>query len=567
VGFPGGKTASYGSLAKPDTIARRLVRLSAHGDRNVWGVEIARNVVVPVGSARSRFLNSVTRFGACLGTAGALLLAANVALQNASAEGDTRTLTFHHMHTGEDITVTFKRDGRYDDAALQKLDWFMRDWRKAETTHMDPHLYDVLWEAYRELGASKPIEVVCGYRSPVTNAMLRGRSKKSGVAERSEHTLGHAMDFYIPGVSLEKLREIGLRLQAGGVGFYPTSGSPFVHMDTGTIRHWPRMTYTQLARVFPDGKTVHVASDGRPLPHFAEALADVEARGKAPNHISLEQARAHGVITEQQVQTAELTAQSGQPRAQQPNLLAALFGGGRSETAAHTNASAPQQATRVRVASADASSIPVRSERVRVPVARPKAADVAQAKAPVPAALMAYASADGMSVGGALAEEILALKSAPADAPVKGALKYAYAASDDFALVRGETWGVAPKQPAPPAPVAPVSVVQTSESAQTTTVIKAGEPALEALPGINLWLRAAILTPSVSGELTVTQFGPVDQLSVRDLLYKPTDAVAMSFSDQPSLQTDRFTGGAVVFLSKAQIKRAQTASLELPTTR
>ena len=71
----------------------------------------------------------------------------------------------------------------------------------------------------------------------------------------SQHMLGHAMDFYIPGVSLEQLRVIGLRLQRGGVGFYPSSGSPFVHMDTGGVRHWPRMTREQLVRVFPDGRT------------------------------------------------------------------------------------------------------------------------------------------------------------------------------------------------------------------------------------------------------------------------------------------------------------------------
>ena len=109
------------------------------------------------------------------------MLGANDALQNAIAEGDTRTLSFHHLHTGEDITITFKRNGRYDDAALKKLDWFMRDWRKDRATQMDPHLFDLLWEVYREVGATQPIEVVCGYRSPDTNAMLRARS--SGVAQ------------------------------------------------------------------------------------------------------------------------------------------------------------------------------------------------------------------------------------------------------------------------------------------------------------------------------------------------------------------------------------------------
>jgi hypothetical protein len=287
----------------------------------------------------------------------------------------------------------------------------------------------------------------------------------------------------------------------------------------------------------------------------------VEARGKAPNHIALEQARAHGVITERQVQTA-VTAQSGQPQAQQPNLLAALFGGGRSETAQTALQPSEPKASHVRIASADAAAIPVRSERVPIPSGRPKAAPaIAQTAEPVPTALMAYASADGLFVGGMLADQILALRSAPADAPIEGAIKYAYATTDDFALVRGERWGIEAKQPAPEAPV---SVVETSEPTRTTTAMKAGEAVLEALPGSNLWLRAAMLTPSVSGELTVTQFGPTDQRTVRDLLYKPTDAVAMSFSDQPSLQTDRFTGSAVVFLSKATFRRAQTASLELP---
>ncbi len=194
-----------------------------------------------------------------------LFLFGSKALQNAVAEGDTRTISLHHMHTGEDITITYKRDGRYDEAALEKLNWFLRDWRRSEQTRMDPHLIDLVWEVQREAAPNTPIQVVCGYRSPETNAMLRHRSADPGVARFSQHMLGHAMDFYIPGVPLEQLREIGLRLQRGGVGFYPESGSPFVHMDTGGIRMWPRMTHEELARVFPDGRTVHIPTDGRPL--------------------------------------------------------------------------------------------------------------------------------------------------------------------------------------------------------------------------------------------------------------------------------------------------------------
>ena len=87
------------------------------------------------------------RLSARLGVAGFILLGANNSLQTAVAEGDTRTLTFHHVHTDEDITITFKRNGRYDEAALKKLDWFMRDWRREQETHMDPHLFDLLWES------------------------------------------------------------------------------------------------------------------------------------------------------------------------------------------------------------------------------------------------------------------------------------------------------------------------------------------------------------------------------------------------------------------------------------
>jgi uncharacterized protein YcbK (DUF882 family) len=199
------------------------------------------------------------------------------ALQNAIANGDTRAFSLHHMHTGESLTVTFKRDGRHDDAAIKKLNWFLRDWRRDESTTMDPHLFDLLWEVHRELKAEGPLTIISAYRSPQTNAMLRARGR--GVAKSSQHMIGKAIDFYIPGVELSALREIGLRLQRGGVGFYPTSGSPFIHVDSSGVRHWPRMTREQLARVFPDGKTVHIPSDGKPMPGYELALAEIEARG------------------------------------------------------------------------------------------------------------------------------------------------------------------------------------------------------------------------------------------------------------------------------------------------
>ena len=239
---------------------------------------------------------SAARTGYSCGLALLIFFLGSKALQNAVAEGDTRSITMHHLHTGEDITITYKHNGRYDEAALEKLNWFLRDWRRGEQTRMDPHLVDLVWEVQREADGKEPIQVVCGYRAPQTNAMLRRRS--GGVARSSQHMLGHALDFYIPGVSLEHLREIGLRLQRGGVGFYPTSGSPFVHMDTGGVRMWPRMTHEELARVFPDGRTVHIPSDGKPLPGYAVALAEIRKRGAMPSDLSLDAARSAGVNIE-----------------------------------------------------------------------------------------------------------------------------------------------------------------------------------------------------------------------------------------------------------------------------
>ncbi|MCI0598252.1 MAG: DUF882 domain-containing protein [Beijerinckiaceae bacterium] len=195
--------------------------------------------------------------------------------ETAVANGDTRTLNLYHSHTGESIQATYRVNGSYDSAVLEKLNWFLRDWRNNDRTRMDPRLFDVVWEAYRTAGATQPIVIISAYRSPQTNSMLRRRS--SGVAEHSQHILGRAMDTTMPGMPMEKIREIGMRLQRGGVGWYP--GSNFVHLDVASVRAWPRMRYDQLARIFPDGKTVHLAADGRALPRYAEARAELASRG------------------------------------------------------------------------------------------------------------------------------------------------------------------------------------------------------------------------------------------------------------------------------------------------
>lgn len=202
------------------------------------------------------------------------------------ALAEKRTLKLFNTHTHETVSITFKKNGKFIPSALRELNRFLRDWRRNEATKMDPELFDLVWDVYRKSGAKKPIHVVSAYRSPATNNMLRSRSR--GVARNSQHTRGKAMDFFIPGVSIKKLRANGLRKEVGGVGYYPKSRSPFVHMDTGRVRHWPRMTRRQLASVFPNGKTIHVPSDGKPMPRYKQALAAVnkrDARNSNPRYV------------------------------------------------------------------------------------------------------------------------------------------------------------------------------------------------------------------------------------------------------------------------------------------
>ena len=216
--------------------------------------------------------------------AGALAAAATLVLaagdtQNAAANGDTRTISIRHMHSKEELTVTFKRDGRYDSAALEKLNWILRDWRTDEPVRMDPRLFDVAWEVQRMVGSTQPFYVVSAYRAPGTNAMLRRRSR--AVAKSSQHMLGKAMDFYLPDTPTSRIREAGMRLQRGGVGFYPSAYTPFIHLDAGSVRSWPRMTRDQLVRLFPDQKTVHLPADGQPLAGYELAKAEIMAGGGA----------------------------------------------------------------------------------------------------------------------------------------------------------------------------------------------------------------------------------------------------------------------------------------------
>lgn len=255
--------------------------------------------------------------------AGLMLAVGALVAAAPAAHAETRTLKLYFIHTKERAEITFKKNGRYIQSGLKQVNRFLRDWRQNEPTNMDPQVLDLLWEVYRAAGGRDYIHVVSAYRSPKTNAMLRSRS--SGVAKKSQHMLGKAIDFYIPGVKLSNLRNAALKFQAGGVGYYPRSGSPFIHIDVGGVRHWPRMSRKQLLAVFPDGKTMHVPTDGKPLPGYKQALAAYESRKR--NGSPIQVARDNG---------------GGNGR----GLLAALFGGGADEeedTAETTTVVARQQ--------------------------------------------------------------------------------------------------------------------------------------------------------------------------------------------------------------------------------
>ena len=157
----------------------------------------------------------------------------NVAVASHSAPA--RRLKFYNPNTGERVSACYWEKGRYLADGLDEFNWLFRDYRAGDVKmSIDHRLFDQLFELQRKLGTQREIHVVCGYRSAQTNAQLRHRSR--GVAKKSLHMLGQAVDINIPGVQLSMLRKAALSLRAGGVGYYPRSN--FVHMDTGPKRQW-----------------------------------------------------------------------------------------------------------------------------------------------------------------------------------------------------------------------------------------------------------------------------------------------------------------------------------------
>ena len=523
-----------------------------------------------------------------------LILLGAQSLQNATANGDTRSLTLRHTHTNEKVTITYKVNGRYDDEALKKLNHVLRDWREDQATSMDPHLLDLIWDVYREVEATEPIAIVCGYRSPGTNAMLRRRS--SGVAKFSQHMLGKAMDFYIPGVPLEKLREAGLRASRGGVGFYPSSN--FVHLDTGSVRHWPRMPEAELAKVMAKGPITAVASrktdtkvaSARIPNPFAKLFGGGEEEEDAETLAATAPAARTADAKKPAAKANEKS--SDKTKDKPPERPAAVAAAPAAVTPVPTARPAQQPAGSFGLASAssrpvelrparaaglvnggDTSANAVISERGFWPTSPDNSAQQSAAAQSTATSAARIASADSASTGSTpwpapdRAASGTALSYAPAShpaspsrpaaasAPTAGApsaTRTAQAAPSRDTTVAVKRAAEPPKAAATPAPASTTAQSLAAALAQAKAGQQFNDP----------WMRAMIVAPSAGAFMSTSLLGTTDFRTLSPYLQKPSSSVMMTFANDPYLgmSTQKFAGTAVVFVSTVTFSR-RTAAL------
>jgi uncharacterized protein YcbK (DUF882 family) len=145
-----------------------------------------------------------------------------------------RALGFYNTHTGESITTVYWAEGDYVHSGLEEIAVILRDHRSGDVHSIQKELLDLLYVLQMKVGCSNPYKVISGYRSPATNAKLRKHS--TGVAKRSYHMQGKAIDIRLPGCDLDQLHRVALEVKAGGVGYY--GASDFIHVDVGPVRRW-----------------------------------------------------------------------------------------------------------------------------------------------------------------------------------------------------------------------------------------------------------------------------------------------------------------------------------------
>jgi uncharacterized protein YcbK (DUF882 family) len=513
-------------------------------------------------------------------------------LQNAIAQGETRTISFHHIHTDEELTVTYKVNGRYDEEALKKINNLMRDWRESKSITVDPHLIDLLWEVHREVGAKEAIWIVCGYRSPETNSMLRRRS--SGVAQFSQHMLGKAIDFYIPGVPLEQLREAGLRAQRGGVGFYPTSGAPFVHMDTGSVRHWPRMPEPQLASVLAKGQLQSaseptqrsrmpgllaklfgggkdqaedaaaaaapakaVATPRKPAEKPPVLAAAADSRSEKVAFVPVPPAKPAKPI--EQVAFAAKPAQSGQLAASEPVPISASYELGAATSKA---VGALQPASLIARASLSATSISATTSLpttaagcgrdCRAPTQRTRAVSTRRARPWLQRPGGPLQSGRG-SVAISRSQRRRGDPECAACAAQPHSNRSRLRAPMGLATARRR---LPPrKPPSPSSSDDPPSIAPPR--AKAVSVVRVGDQFNEP------WMRAMIVSPSAQDFMKTTVYGMADFRALGPYLYKPASIMMATFSEDPhrGMTSETFSGSAVGFTRTVTFAPPRTASL------
>jgi uncharacterized protein YcbK (DUF882 family) len=169
-----------------------------------------------------------------IAAATAALAPASSALAMLTAPATPRRLKFYNLHTSEQLNIVYYEKGRYIPQALAEIDYILRDYRQNVVKPMSPALLDLVVAIRRRLHTDVEVAIISGYRTPQTNAMLAARS--DGVAHHSLHMDGLALDWRVPGRTLEQLHQVALAMRGGGVGYYPASD--FVHTDVGRVRYW-----------------------------------------------------------------------------------------------------------------------------------------------------------------------------------------------------------------------------------------------------------------------------------------------------------------------------------------
>ena len=378
--------------------------------------------------------------------------------------------------------------------------------------------------------------------------------------------LGHAMDFFIPDVPLEQIRFAGLRLQRGGVGFYPTSGSPFVHLDTGSIRHWPRMTHDQLARVFPDGRTVHIPADGKPLKGYELARADIEQRDNGDAALTKTKPSLFAALFGRKTNDDEDEGAGSPPAGEKPASAGVA-------TAAPARSADPAPAPRIKKPAAETFQLASADAQIAQPA---KAAGPAPAPAQK-AETKPQTPADIINARGFWGDAPTQPKQAtPAQIAAIGARKALSAVADPLSTASVSTLDAMAYAPPASSPVdrsnivaasapipriRPASVSRYSVPANTIdTVVTKGAQGqssvittstrLAAAGGNSAWMRVMMLAPSASNSMSATVIGDADMTLMRSYFVKPQAVIAMTFSDDPQLGllSDRFSGSATAAL-------------------